>query len=247
MISRQTGLWLLAFVLIPSLCQAQVSRIGQAPDRSHNAQAGCVGCEAHHDGYHGHYGGLVWGSQCYHGCSTSPPLFPPCPNPCRTTLLGELVMGTRECLDRVMSHACCLLSPCCYCSPYASDDCSWDEYDGRWDEYDGAVIEGEPIPVSPQVEPDPFTDDPETGSGARSTMRSIMPAPQGSAKASKRNGVRRVSHNEPLRSLPKRRVTATAEKPQSGQRSKAPRKLRYLNMASPIQVSPSQRSLRFRD
>ena len=248
--TRQTGLWLLAVVLIPGVAQAQVSRIGQAPDRSRVEPAGCVGCGTHH-GHQGHYGGVVWGAQCYHGCKTNAPLFPPCPNPCRTTLLGELVMGTKHCLHKVMSHAChCLLSPCCLC---ACNDCG---YEGTVVE--GGIIEGEPIPVSPQVEPDPFTDDPPAaGSGTRSTMRSVLPVPQNSAQQHNRSGVRRVSHNEHVRSLPTRRVTATAKKPRKvqrtnaqrtgAQRTSAPRKLRYLNMASPIQNSTSQPSLRFRD
>ena len=250
MISRQIGLWLLALVLIPSVSQAQVSRIGQAPSKSHVELAGCVGCGNGHVAHHGqpgHYGGVVWGAQCYQCCKTNAPLFPPCPNPCRTTLLGELVMGTKHCLEKAMNHACnCLLSPCCLCGPCACGDCNWDAYEGTIVE--GGVVEGEPIPVSPQVEPDPFTDDPPaTGSGTRSTTRSVMPVPRGSAQARKRSGVRRVSHAESVRSVPTRRITATAKKPSKVRGTDAPRKLRYLNVASPIQSRTSKPNLRFRD
>ncbi len=244
MISRQIGLWLLAVVLLPGAAQAQVRQIGQAPDRSHVEPAGCVGCGAHH-GQGGHYGGVVWGVQCYHGCKTHAPLFPPCPNPCRTTLLGELVMGTKHCFHKVMSHAChCILSPCCLCGPCACGDCGWE--DGSM-MMEGEMIEGEPIPASPHVEPDPFTDDPPaTGSGTRSTLRSVMPVPRSSAQARKRSGVRRASHSATVRSVPKRRVTATPNKARTVRRSSPPRKLRYLNIPSPVQAGSQQRSRQFR-
>lgn len=189
--------------VLPTLAMAQVAPLGQLQDRTTVQPASCDSCDA---GYCGG-AGTVWGTSCF-GCNVRPGLYPPCPNPCRTTLLAELICDVKGAVDTSLSHLfCCVLGrlacgchDVCTCgaADYMDGGCGCNSCDG------GVVMGGEtmmqpsvPQPAPMSTQPNPFTDDPQ-GSGVQpipggSASRNMPPLTR-SAVTKKTQPVRQVNH-----------------------------------------------------
>ncbi len=102
----RTLIGLALLVAAPSLpVSAQVLPLGRVPHRGQVQPASCQSCTEPNVGFYGFstghhvHGGTVWGTDC----SVRPGLFPPCPSPCQTTLLGELVYDVKTAVDGTLS------------------------------------------------------------------------------------------------------------------------------------------------
>lgn len=105
---------------------AQVLKLGHASTAGGVTKASCDSCAG------GYGSGTVWGTSCI-DCNVGPGLYPPCPNPCRTTLLGELVCDVKNAVDTSLSHLfCCLLGnsgyPCGSCANCCDAGCGAGQY-----------------------------------------------------------------------------------------------------------------------
>ena len=193
MVSRRSIVVLVIVALTAaSQAGAQVRPLGEVHQKSEVQQASCysdcgsVGCGSHC--------GTVWGATCMDPCSHHPGLYPPCPNPCRTTLVGELLLDVKHAVCTSLSHIfCCTfgtcgMSTCARCGPCVEsydccsgcDSCVGGTYvDGCADcgttasgcGCQGGSMQvsplevGQPAPSSVQPQSNPFRDDPQ-GTGA---------------------------------------------------------------------------------
>ena len=199
MISRRSITLLVVVAIVPlSTADAQVRKLGSVPTENSKLRAasfGGGGCSDCVGVFHrGHYGGVVWGNQCM-DCSTRRPLFPPCPNPCRTTLVGELALSVKHAVDTGLGNLFHCVFDCHHCG---SQDCSSHCDDGYEVYESGEVAEmsEQPQPVPEHAdESDPFTDDPlPHENGTKATMRSVMPGPRVSGPANTRRSVRPINY-----------------------------------------------------
>ncbi len=229
MVSRRTMSVLVIVALIAgSRANAQVRPLG-AVNHPSRVQQACCECGVDY-GYAGCAGqcGTVWGTTCLDPCCGHPGLYPPCPNPCRTTLVGELLLDIRHVVCSSLTHvfSCafgtCGMVTCARCGPCVTDcyDCC-DSYDCGSCDCGGAVTTsdcgcyggsvhmsplevGQPAPAAVDEQGNPFRDDPAQGTGAmgaQQTMRtrSILPAPRAAAQTQPvRRSVRRASYQEPV-------------------------------------------------
>ncbi|MCP4192068.1 MAG: hypothetical protein GY768_15760 [Planctomycetaceae bacterium] len=211
MISRRsvTMMLMLAFGFCAD-ADAQVRSLGKVPMNASAVEPACHGCGECNEGlgghggsFHGgHYGGhhgVVWGNQCV-DCKPRRKLFPPCPNPCRTTLLGEVVLGVKHAVDAGLSNAFHCVFHCGQCNSCGYDSCQCG--DGYVDHYgEEAIGDGQMQPVPAELTTEkgnPFGDDPlpQGAAKARSSMRSIMPSARVDGPAATRRSVRPVSNEE---------------------------------------------------
>jgi hypothetical protein len=170
--------------------------------------------------------GTVWGTACIDPCCGHPGLYPPCPNPCRTTLVGELLLDIRHVVCTSLTNVfCCAfgncgMATCGRCGPYVTGGYGCcDSYDCGSCDCGGAVTMsdcgcqngsvqvsplevGQPSPPAVDEQGNPFRDDPVQGTGAmrsQQTMRtrSILPAPRAATPPQiARRPVRRASYQE---------------------------------------------------
>jgi hypothetical protein len=191
---------------------AQVLPLGVMSQHGGVRQA-CHSCDAPPGGFYGG-GGTVWGTECF-PCNVKPGLFPPCPNPCQTTLLGELIYDVRTVVDGTLSHVfgCVFGHPCgcrgvCSCVALDCDSCAGD----YWSEptVGSSTMEpaGQPVPAIDGYR-DPFRDEPTPSPPVQpvptpSARRSILPetartsAHQRVPRARPATMARRVSHDVPV-------------------------------------------------
>lgn len=211
--SRAFVLATLVALGIGPAASAQVFPIGRAPVQGGVQPASCSTCGPAPTGF---YDGVVWGGNCM-DCRVKHGLFPPCPNPCRTTLLGELVFDVKTAVDTGLStlfsnllgpsgfpcgcqDVCSCAEPACGMA--AGCDCGGDM---------GTVISEpmmmQPTPASPApAVADPFGDDPQPtpATPSASARRSIMTTPPRAAQPVRRNvsrrptAVRPISHEQPI-------------------------------------------------
>lgn len=191
--SRIGHLGLCLLLTLSGTVSAQVMPLGKVRTASHVQPASCSSCSggSHHMGG-GFYDGTVWGTSCDE-CSVTPGLFPPCPNPCHTTLLGEMLYDVKSAVDHGLSHLFgCVLGPCCLpcgCQDVCScvSDCGCGSgcdggCDGGCDAgcdagCDGGYVEGgylehsapqvsspQPTPAVATPQANPFGDDPAPSS-----------------------------------------------------------------------------------
>lgn len=128
MVSRRSMsvLVILALTVVGTRADAQVRPLGAVDQPSAVQQASCVGGVGCASGGCAGDCGTVWGTTCMDPCSCGPGLYPPCPNPCRTTLVGELLMDVHQAVCTSLSTVFCFaLSPCraVGCGTYACGDC----------------------------------------------------------------------------------------------------------------------------
>ena len=130
------GYIVMLLVAVTSLpARGQVAQLGKAPLSGGVRKASCSTCDSGQV-VSGFYDGAVWGTSCG-GCSSCdirPGLFPPCPNPCNTTLLGDVVCDVKCAVDNGLSHlvgslfgALCLPCGCrdvCSCETLCDSGCS---------------------------------------------------------------------------------------------------------------------------
>lgn len=161
--------------------------------------------------------GTVWGTSCL-DCGYKPALFPPCPNPCDRTLLGEVLYGVRDAVDCGLSRiSCCLFGGCgmacgcetacgCeapVCASGCSNGCGCDgSVDAGYSTMDPvmasptpAVPQPTPAPAEPQA--NPFQDDPAQGTSVQPIKKASqsMPAPR-RTQAVRRSRIQRTSFEE---------------------------------------------------
>jgi hypothetical protein len=233
----------------PSLIvSAQVHQLGRIQPQGGVQRASCSSCGTAPSGF---YDGLVWGSNCGIGCGGGPcsmhtPLFSPCPNPCQTTLLGELVYDVKTAVDSGLSSLFgCLLGnncfPCgchdvCTCSEPAcgvGGDCGCDA--GITSTMSEPMMMMEPTPARPSpAVSNPFGDDPHPPTAAPSVIpkasasrvisptRSPSTPPQYRPAARRPGGVRPVAYEQPVLErqepgrLPAQATSADALTPTAG-------------------------------
>ena len=259
MISRRsvTMMLMLAFGFCTD-ADAQVRKLGRVSLNASAVEPACHGCGecnecsgghggrsygAHYGGHRGSHGGLVWGNQCF-DCNPRHKLFPPCPNSCRTTLLGEVVLGVKHAVDTGLNNAFHCVFHCGHCSTCGSDNCQCDE--GYVEHYeDGVVVESEmqPVPAEMNSEKgDPFGDDPQPqgAAKARSSMRSIMPSARALGPATKRRAVRPVSNEQS--SPPRVRGKTSYRQPTASGKSRT--RGRSAASRRTVRPAPSKRTTR---
>jgi hypothetical protein len=201
----------LALLMVAHAAQgsAQVLPLGSAPQGG-GVQQACHRCAGSYGGF---YGGTVWGTQCW-PCDVKPGLFPPCPNPCQTTLLGELVYDVRNVVDGTLScvFGCVFGHPCgcrgvCTCVPVDCDPCEGDYWTSMT--ADPSMMEPVEQPIPADGFGDPFEDEPTPRppvqpTPAPTSARSLLPP---AARTSARQRIprtrtaamaRRVSHEVPI-------------------------------------------------
>ena len=96
------ALWIAVLTAVPVM--GQVMPLGKIKATGGVQKVSCSSCDAGQS-VGGFYDGAIWGTSC--GCSTcnvGPGLFPPCPNPCNTTLLGDVVCDVKGAVDNGLSH-----------------------------------------------------------------------------------------------------------------------------------------------
>lgn len=228
-------IWLAVLLAIPSVeASAQVTPIGKSPNFGRVQPASCQSCsqggsyEQVVDGYSGGYDGAcqggcsgashggfygvtVWGTECL-DCTYKPGLFPPCPNPCQTTLLGELCHDVKTVVDGTLSHVfgCVFGHPCgcrgvCTCTDFAScsscgsSDCGCES----------GMLPTMTIVPSDMSEGNPFRDDPSPTPALQpvpnaSARRSMLPQPGTSVRRFQPSPqrVNRVSYEVPVPARP---------------------------------------------
>lgn len=100
--SQTRMLGLLLAIMPAASASAQVLPLGQVPMRGEVQQVSCASCDSCSGGC-----GAAWGTEF---CDIQPGLFPPCPNPCRTTLLADFVGDVKMAVDTSLSNLfCCVL------------------------------------------------------------------------------------------------------------------------------------------
>lgn len=183
-------------VSLAEFASAQVLPAGRVGLTGGVQPASCTTCAG---GTHGFYDGIVAGAPCM-DCKVRPKLFPPCPQPCQTTLLAEVVYDVKHVVDTGLSSLfCCLLGDTgfgcgchgvCTCEEpyYASIDQGTQEYIIESDHVPPSVMQ--PTPQSNGGEPDPFRDDPP----------SMQPIPNNSTTQVRRPATKSVV--QPTRTVP---------------------------------------------
>lgn len=202
-------------MLVPCLpAAAQVVPLSQVnPNHSSVQPAGCHSCGTA-AAVPMMDSGTVWGTSCL-DCGYKPTLFPPCPNPCDRTLLGELLYGVRDAVDCGLSRvSCCLFGGCgmpcgcetvCGCeAPACSSGCGCDaSVDAGYSTMEPvmasptpAVPQPAPAPAEPQA--NPFQDDPAQGAGVQPIKKAsqAIPAPRRSQPVRRAARVQRTSFEE---------------------------------------------------
>ena len=232
MISRRSITWLIVVAIVPlSTADAQVRKLGSVPTEHSEVQPashGCGGCNDCGGGFHrghfhrGHYGGVVWGNQCM-DCCTKHPLFPPCPNPCRTTLAGELVLGVKHAVDSGLENLFHCVFDCHHCQSHGFSSCQCDDGYEIHEGEEAAEVEEQPQPAPEHSdESDPFKDDPPSKvDGTKATMRSVMPGPRVSGPANLRRSVRPVNHQTESQQRVKTRSASRRQPTSASRRIKA--------------------------
>ncbi len=220
----KSRIWILTLMLTiaPSLIvSAQVLPLGRVQTRGQVQPASCATCGPT---AHGFYDGAVWGTSCP-DCQTHPGLFPPCPNPCQTTLLGELVCDVKLAVDTGLATIFdCLFGGCgfpcgcqdvCVCessgcgmSGVGCESCDSSEM--------STIMQPQQATPTPAYAPNPFGDDPNQGSGLKpmpnkAAARSRLPGPRLSlSRGRARTTVQRATHTAPM-ARPAGVVPATLE------------------------------------
>ena len=229
MVSRRSMSLLVILALTAgSQAAAQVRPLGAVNQPSRVQRACCETCVDY-----GSAGGcgqcdVVWGTSCPDPCGSCPGLYPPCPNPCRTTLVGELLLDVRCAVCTSLTHlfSCafgqCGVPACTSCGP-----CSVEMYDGCQCASSGcdcgaSAVQMAPLDVgqpAPAVDEqgNPFRDDPmPQGAGAAQSMRmrSVLPAPRAAAQPrTSQRVVRRASYQEVLPNTTRATSRAVSARP----------------------------------
>lgn len=261
--------WVLGLIVAAMLAgaqaQGQVKTAGSLPvtDGPTHKTVGYHGHGYHHGGGTcgtgncGCGGGTVWGTYCYDGCSYGPGLFPPCPNPCRTTLVGELLCDLKTAVHHTVAavgHVLC--APCRGCG-YGADACCCEAGyvgDAYGVDYSGEYSTlGTYQDVVPSPAEDPFQDDPspQATSARKAQTRSLLPVPQASRMRSPaRYAARRVSHEEPVAKPAAKANGGSAVRQASHYELERATSLRKTN-GKPLSKAPVSQdhdsALRFRD
>ena len=180
----------------------------------------CEGC----GGYSSCDSGTIWGSSCCApSCGFRPGLLPPCPNPCRTTFLADMVCGLKNAVDTSVSHVLGSVFSCCNtCGSRVGCGCDGMMIDSGCGGCDAGYVTnsyesmGQPTPAATpaplmETEPappamtganaDPFIDDAPNGTSSRSVMQNRSARGQVIG-----GGVRRMSYEEPVTQSAKPRL-----------------------------------------
>ena len=190
------GLVALWATLLSQSANAQLLAVSPGANQGMVAKASCESCNGDviHHSASGVYGGsdIVWGVQC--GMRRG--LYPPCPNPCHTTLLGGLCCDLKNCIDQGLSQlSCCLLGHAaigcghnsCRRGGCGTNRCCDDVCCDSSMTTSAAPTEATTVPTAAQ--PDPFQDDPQ--------MPNVHPIPNGSAS---RNAIPHQTTHRPIAS-----------------------------------------------
>lgn len=112
MVSRRSIVVLVILALTAgSHVNAQVRPLGAVGQKGEVRQASCYSDCGPMDC--GGNCGTVWGATCMDPCNYHPGLYAPCPNPCRTTLVGELLLDVKHAVCTSLSHIfCCTFGNC---------------------------------------------------------------------------------------------------------------------------------------
>ena len=231
MVSRRSMSLLVILALTGgSQATAQVRPLGAVDQRSQVQRACCETCVDY--GYADCCGpsGVVWGTSCPDPCCSRPGLYPPCPNPCGTTLVGELLLDVRCAVCTSLTAVFgCAFGHCAAPGYAACDPCMVEPYDcyqcapsGCGCGCGASGVERTPLDVgqpAPTVDEqgNPFRDDPmPQGAGTAQTMRrrSILPAPRAAIQArTPRRAVRRASYQEAVPTTSRTSSRAVGAKP----------------------------------
>jgi hypothetical protein len=140
----------------------------------------------------GFYDGAIWGTTC-DDCGLRPGLYPPCPNPCQTTLIGEILCDVKTAVDGGLSHLfCCLFGVCgmpCGCVDNCTCGSVWDGYCDGASCDSGYVVQSGPqvihqgtpmqsAPPATESQVNPFSDDPTPANPGTK----VQPIPNPSAR-----------------------------------------------------------------
>jgi hypothetical protein len=203
--------WLALLLSVPGVpASAQVMPLGRMPIRGGVRPASCQTCEQPCNDC---YAGTVWGTDCL-DCNVKPGLFPPCPNPCQTTLLGELVYDVRTAVDCTLQHVlgCVFCNPCLCadvstCCDPGCGSCAGDYGDAmEMMTPELAAPMGEPVPSQRDQDIDPFGDEPAPNRPLQpipksATTRSVIASPRVASKrhhARPQATARRASYEVPV-------------------------------------------------
>ncbi len=191
---------------VPLWGQSSAQPLGQGQDQGAVQQA-CY--QGGHFGI-GHHPRPVWGMYSPDPCGRPHGLFPPCPNPCRPTLLGELVRDVKYAVDGSVRHVLCFALGGCRLCGACCDTCG--ELSNGCD-CDGGVYDVEstfvPQPATPTDLSDPFQDEQVQGTGVSAKVGRSGARTQTAATAPRTGqAVQRASHEQPVVG----RVAATRSK-----------------------------------
>ncbi len=203
MVSRRSmSVLVILAIAVGSRADAQVRPLGAVDQPTEVQQVSCTSCVGCGSAGCADDCGTVWGTNCMDPCSCGPGLYPPCPNPCRTTLVGELLTDVHRAVCTSLSTVFCFaLSPCravgggpyyggggtcggCVtgacdecCDVGTVSDCGCAASSGcSCGATSSSMVPlevGQPAPPAVNQQPNPFRDDPvPQGSGATVTPQS---------------------------------------------------------------------------